>query len=398
MLSWHFVYGSPCVFLAVTPQCTENFKDKVTFGGRIRGQNTAVETRLIPSMRFTCNGTMVGFTVTGVDRNAGNQDPKIQVWRENKSQCGSYQKLASEIIVHASSCETLTPRQSQMQVRIFHCALHPALRVDVQYGDVLGIELPPINNADFDLYFTDGGPINYVFQQQLSNEIDTNINRPLMVEEQPQITLDVVSGNHIAINRFPKLLPFSLLYTDFHCGIGYPVVMSPGHARGHSSNITTRLIPDLKFTCHGIITQFTIGGSLRPGLQDPMIQVWRECTNQPPGTYFKPVPDIVVNETVCSGNVATLSMGVFQCTLKAAFRVEVQAGDILGLELPPTNDQDFEVHFTNTSGGPVNYVFQGQVLSTAKLAERDSEVNDQPQINITLAPSGITKSDYILLL
>ena len=168
--------------------------------------------------------------------------------------------------------------------------------------------------------------------------------------------------------------------------------MSPGRARGHSSNITTRLIPDLKFTCHGIITQFIIGGSIRSGLQDPMIQVWRERINQPPGTYFKPVPDIVVNETVCSGDVTTSSMGVFQCTLKEAFRVEVQAGDILGLELPPTDDQDFEVHFTNTSGGPVNYVFQGQVLSTAKLAERDSEVNDQPQINITLAPSGITKS------
>ena len=81
-----------------------------------------------------------------------------------------------------------------MQVGIFHCALYPELRVDVQYGDVLGIELPPINNADFDFYFTDGGPINYVFQQQLSNEIDTNINRPLMVEEQPQITLNIDSG------------------------------------------------------------------------------------------------------------------------------------------------------------------------------------------------------------
>ena len=186
----------PVCFLAVTPQCTENFKDKVTFDGRIRGQNTTVETRLIPSMRFTCNGTLVGLTVTGVNRNAGDQDPKIQVWRENKSQCGSYQKLASEIIVHESSCEPLTLLQSQMQVRILHCVLDPALRVDVQYGDILGIELPPINDADLDLYFTDGGPINYVFQQQLSNEIDTNINRSHMVGEQPQITLDIVLGNH----------------------------------------------------------------------------------------------------------------------------------------------------------------------------------------------------------
>lgn len=163
--------------------------------------------------------------------------------------------------------------------------------------------------------------------------------------------------------------------------------MSPGPSRGSSSSAITRLIPDLKFTCDGIITQFTVGGRGRPGSKDPMIQVWRECGNQP-GTYFKPVTDIALNAIVCDGGENMLSMGVFQCTLEEAFRVEVQAGDILGLELPPTDNQDFEVHFTNASGGPVNYVFQGQVLSIAELADRDSEVEDQPQINITLAPPG----------
>ena len=113
-----------------------------------------------------------------------------------------------------------------------------------------------------------------------------------------------------------------------------------------------------------------------------MIQVWREYGNQP-GTYFKPVPDIALNATVCNGGK---NMGVFQCILGEEFRVEVQAGDILGLKLPPTDDQDFEVHFTNASGGPVNYVYRGQVLSVAELAGRESEVEDQPQINITLAP------------
>jgi hypothetical protein len=164
--------------------------------------------------------------------------------------------------------------------------------------------------------------------------------------------------------------------------------MSPGPTRGSSSSTVTRLIPDLKFTCDGIITELTVGGRGRPGSQDPKIQVWREYMNQP-GTYFKPVPDVAVNATVCSGSVNMLSTGVFQCTLEEAFRVEVQAGDILGIELPPTEDQDFEVHFTNPSGGPVNYVFQGQILSVAELAGRESEVNDQPQINITLALPGI---------
>ena len=51
------------------------------------------------------------------------------------------------------------------------------------------------------------------------------------------------------------------------------------------------------------------------------------------------------------------SPGLYECTLNEAFRVQVQGGVILGFELPPTDVQDFEVHFTNTSGGPVKHVF-----------------------------------------
>ena len=144
-------------------------------------------------MRFTCSGTIVAFTVTGMDQNTGIQDPKIQVWRENKAQCGSYQKLASEITVHRPSCSNLIQLESVMPAQIFYCALNQSSQVSVQYGDILGIELPPTNHADFDLYFTDGGPLNYVFQQQLSSTIDT-ATKSSVVEEQPQITLDVDSG------------------------------------------------------------------------------------------------------------------------------------------------------------------------------------------------------------
>jgi hypothetical protein len=187
-----FILWSMCAVVA--PQCTANFKDEVTFDGGIKGQEASVETRLIPSMRFTCNGTIVGFTVTGKNSDTGPHDPKIQVWREDKEQCGSYQKLDSEILVHQSSCSSAIPLQSQNQARIFNCILKQAWRVSVQYGDILGIELPPISESDFDLYFTDGGPTNYVFQQQLLSEIDT-MNRSHIVEEQPQITLDIDSGS-----------------------------------------------------------------------------------------------------------------------------------------------------------------------------------------------------------
>ena len=146
-------------------------------------------------MRFTCSGTIVAYTVTGRNRN-GAQDPKVQVWRENKAQCGYYRKLVSEIVVNATACSNLTQLESEMPAQIFHCALKQATQVSVQFGDILGLELPPTTDDDFELYFTDGGPVNYVFQQLLSSTVDVT-TKSSKVEEQPQITLDVISGKKI---------------------------------------------------------------------------------------------------------------------------------------------------------------------------------------------------------
>ena len=80
-----------------------------------------------------------------------------------------------------------------MPESVFYCALKQSIHVSVQFGDILGIELPPTNDASFDLYFTDRGPVNYVFQQQLSSTVNT-ITKSSVVKEQPQITLDIISG------------------------------------------------------------------------------------------------------------------------------------------------------------------------------------------------------------
>ena len=47
--------------------------------------------RLIPDMSFTCNGTIVGFTVAGRRRDDRSDDPIIQIWRpQNTSQLTTY--------------------------------------------------------------------------------------------------------------------------------------------------------------------------------------------------------------------------------------------------------------------------------------------------------------------
>ena len=157
--------------------------------GSKRGQITTIETRLIPSMRFTCSGTIVALIVTGRRQN-GTHDPKLQIWREDKAQCGFYQKFVPDIVLRTTSCSNITHLVPES---VFYCALKQSIHVSVQFGDILGIELPPTNDASFDLYFTDRGPVNYVFQQQLSSTVNT-ITKSSVVKEQPQITLDIISG------------------------------------------------------------------------------------------------------------------------------------------------------------------------------------------------------------
>ncbi len=98
----------------------------------------------------------------------------------------------------------------------------------------------------------------------------------------------------------------------------------------------------------------------------------------------------MADASVCKGNAQkTLSTRVFQCTLKERFRVQVQAGDILGLELPPSDDRDFLVHFT--SGGSTNYVFESQLSSAVILSNRNhNEVQEQPQVNVTVEALSIS--------
>ena len=123
-----------------------------------------------------------------------------------------------------------------------------------------------------------------------------------------------------------------------------------------------------------------MAGGMRNGQQDPKIQVWRENETQS-DVYYKPGLDIMFenSSSVCT-SFNEEPAGVFHCILSEVAYVSVQPGDILGLELPPTDDADFETYFT--SEGPMSYVFQQQLNSTVNLSEAHSVTNDLPQINL----------------
>lgn len=123
-------------------------------------------------MKFTCSGTIVGWTVAGRQRGGGTQYPKLQVWREDSSRRDYYNKQGRDIQVDAqgSACELITQTCGQ----VFQCRLRSTNRVTVQSGDILGVELPPKDNSSgFDLYFISvpNTQDHYIFRRQLDSSV-----------------------------------------------------------------------------------------------------------------------------------------------------------------------------------------------------------------------------------
>ena len=163
---------------------------------------------------------------------------------------------------------------------------------------------------------------------------------------------------------------------------GFPdTVLPDGSGRGDNTQITTRLFPDLIFGCSGTIVRMTVAVVNRAGRQSPKIQIWRESETET-GIYFRHGPSVPVvdSSSVCIRH--RLSGGLFRCTLNESFQISVQPGDILGLELPPENDDDFDIYFKN--GGPQNYIFEGQPDCSVNMSEAVSQSNDLPQIDFVV--------------
>ena len=169
--------------------------------GNGRGERR-ITTRLFPDMKFGCFGTIVQMTAVAVGVNNRQQTPKIQLWRENGTQPGLYYKTRADLRIKRSDppCYRTTYTSSS---RLFQCTMNEDYRIPVQPGDFLGLEIPPIPNNDFEIYFKPGGPTNFVFQGQLDSSIDLSTEPYATTHDEPQITFLVVIGiflvntNHI---------------------------------------------------------------------------------------------------------------------------------------------------------------------------------------------------------
>ena len=154
-----------------------------------------------------------------------------------------------------------------------------------------------------------------------------------------------------------------------------------GERQGNISIVTTNLFPNLTFGCYGTIVRLTVAvaGNNYSEYSALKFQIWRKNETHS-GVYYKPGRDIPISNSSCETDNYSLKGNNFQCTLHEKARVSVQPGDILGLEIPPTGNQnDYEILF-DESQASVNYIFQSPLSSIVNISEANSTVNRLPQI------------------
>lgn len=193
-LSLYFIVGSDA--------CTSGFPERGRLVSDIKGQ-TGPATRLIPEMKFICNGTIVAYTVA-MKRQSGSrsvQHPRIQIWRRNNSeyQPSVYYKAGDAIAINGTYC--VVPMSSTQNDMVFNCQLKEAFHIAVQSEDILGLELPPKNADASVLLFASvlNAPTNYIFSQLLSSSTAVLSNETTTYQELPQIAFEFESGNIIII-------------------------------------------------------------------------------------------------------------------------------------------------------------------------------------------------------
>ena len=147
-------------------------------------------------MNFNCNATIVGFIVAGANLNNGPHS-QVQIWHKNSSQSSIVYYLVGSFSVDTLSGSTVCVAEGAIISNTRWCILRDNFQISVQPGDIFGLELPRTNNDE--IFFTSGGPVNYVFGRQLDSNVNLSNNGSYSNAQQlPQIVFNLTSGiNHV---------------------------------------------------------------------------------------------------------------------------------------------------------------------------------------------------------
>ena len=119
---------------------------------------------------------------------------QVQIWRRNGSHNSTiYYQVGGVVVDTAGQGSTVCVAERTIIGNTRWCILHDNLQVSVQPGDIFGLELP--STKDDEIFFTSGGPVNYVFGRQLDSNVNLSNNGSYSnVQQLPQIVFNLTSG------------------------------------------------------------------------------------------------------------------------------------------------------------------------------------------------------------
>ena len=142
-------------------QCTQGFLDESVLRSKAALIGRTVERQreqvIIPSVEFTCSGTLTGWRFVAQRINGRGRDsyPELQMWRPQTSSSQVYDIVSS---VRVSP-------QSTSQSNVYTHTLGSP--ISYQAGDVLGLYHPSADTAAYKILSVEnGGPNNYFLQRQ----------------------------------------------------------------------------------------------------------------------------------------------------------------------------------------------------------------------------------------
>ena len=151
-------------------------------------EGSGARTRLIPGMRFDCNGKITAWRAAGTRRSNRNINAMLGIWRETTTQ-GTYDRIAT-IELGVCDGDDVTPVNN-----VYNCG---SLNVPVQDGDIIGIDIAANSRYRFRLHFDTSGSglslTNYVFNGNMSTATLSQNAVSTESQQQPQISLTVVKA------------------------------------------------------------------------------------------------------------------------------------------------------------------------------------------------------------
>lgn len=163
-----------------------------------RGSSNFTEVRLIPTMEIICNGTIVGWTVSG-RVGQGTEPPKLQIWRRSTSDGEEYYYKRGPAVPIDPDADGVECEEILTCNHTFQCRLNETYQITVQSEvDIIGIELPLLQNQSFELFFVSGSNISqYVWQQEDMMATNTSLrigSQDAVVDDKMLLYLNVSTG------------------------------------------------------------------------------------------------------------------------------------------------------------------------------------------------------------